>query len=94
MNVQKKEFRNSTIRFLELPDNDLLLNTKDVLAVLAITDRPEGSDLAEPCLDLVSAVNMASGNNDDFAMWLNESFAAYNLETLVHPNCEDEWNFD
>ena len=94
MNVQKKEFRNSTIRYLELPDNDLLLNTKDVLAVLAITDRPQGGNLAEPCLDLASSVNVASGSNDDFAMWLNESFADYNLETLVHPNCEDEWNFD
>ena len=94
MNVQKKEFRNSTIRYLELPDNDLLLNTKDVLAVLAITDRPQGGNLAEPCLDLASAVNVASGNNNDFAMWLNKSFAEYNLETSVHPNCEDEWNFD
>lgn len=94
MNVQQKEFRHRVIRYLELPDNDLLLNTKDVLAVLGITDRPQGSALAEPCLDLVSAVTVAAGNNNDFAMWLNESFASYNVETLVHPNCDDEWNFD
>jgi len=94
MNVQQKEFRNSTIRYLELPDKDLLLNTKDVLAVLGITDRPQGSDLAGSCLDLASAVNVAIGNNDDFAIWLIGSFAGYNQVTLLRPNCEDEWNFD
>ena len=38
MNVQQKKFQNRSIRYLELPKRDLLLNTKDVLAVLHITD--------------------------------------------------------
>lgn len=94
MKVQQKSFRHSTIRYMELPDGDLLLSTKDVLIALGITDRPQGSYLAEPCLDLASAVSVATGNNDDFAMWLIKAFADYNRETLVHPICEDEWDFE
>ncbi len=93
MNVQQKKFQKSAIRYLELPKRGLLLNTKDVLAVLHITERPEGSVLAESCLDLTSAIREASRHNTDFAKWLNETFASYNPEALVHPSCDDGWNF-
>ena len=93
MNMHKAQFREHQIRFLELQDNDLLLNTKDVLAVLGINDRPQGSDLSEPHLDLTSAVGVSNGKDDDFSIWLNETFSGYNLETLVRPSCDDEWNF-
>ena len=94
MNVQQKKFQNTTIRYLELAKRDLLLNTKDVLGVLHITERPEGSVLAESCLDLTSAISEASRNNTDFAKWLNETFAGYNPEALAHLSCDHEWNFD
>ena len=93
MNIKQKRFQNRIIRYLELPKKDLLLNTKDVLAVLHITKRPEGSVLAGSCLDLASAVRLAAGKDAAFARWLNEAFAGYNLELLVHPKCDDEWNF-
>ena len=61
------------------------LNTEDVCSVLGNIERPEGTDLAESSLDLASAVNVALPLNEDFAMWLNERFAQYDLETLAPP---------
>jgi hypothetical protein len=82
------------ISFLKLPDNDLLLRTKDICRILGILDRPDDSALGQPCLDLASAANLALASDPEFAMWLNETFAGYNLETLVHPRCDDDWNFE
>lgn len=93
MNVKNAQYKEHTIRYLELPDNELLLNTKDVLTVLGISERQQGSDLAESCLDLTSAVTAAARNSDDFVMWLNETFSGYNLQTLLRPKYDDEWNF-
>jgi len=94
MRVQQKTYQNNTIRYLELRDNDLLLNTTDVLGVLEATDRPEGSVLAEPCLDLASAEIVSLGSNRDFAEWLMRKFSGYKRKALVHPGCTDEWIFD
>lgn len=94
MNVKNTQYKEHTIRYLELPDNDLLLNTKDVLSVAGIKERPQGSDLAESCIDLTSAVTAVAGNSVDFATWLNETFSGYNLQTQLRPKCDDEWNFD
>jgi len=86
-------YESKPILFLKLPGNDLLLKTTDICNVLGIVDRPANSALARPCLDLASAVNLALAQDEDFGMWLTETFAGYNLETLVHPVCDDDWNF-
>ena len=94
MRVQQKTYRNNTIRYLELPKNDLLLNTKDVLAILGVADRSQGSALAESCLDLASAEMVALESDLDFAEWLMREFGGYNRETGVHPDCTDDWIFE
>lgn len=94
MKVRQKSYQKNTIRYLELPENDLLLNTKDVLAALGVADRPQGSVLAEPCIDLASAMTAALGTDAALAEWLIEEFGGYKKETLVHPQCGDDWIFD
>ena len=86
-------YAGESISCLRLPDNDLLLKTQDVCRILGISNRPAGSALDQPCLDLASAINLASPD-DQFAMWLTETFAGYNPETLVHPQCDDDWNIE
>jgi hypothetical protein len=93
MRVLQKTYRNNTIRYLELPENGLLLNTRDVLVILGVADRPQGTALAEPCLDLTSAEMVALESDLDFAEWLMREFGGYNRETGVLPNCTDDWNF-
>jgi len=93
MNVKNTQYKGKTIRYLVLPDNGLLLNTTDVLGIMGIGVRPQGSDLAQPCLDLASAITVA-GSNNDFATWLIETFENYSSETPVIPRCDDDWNFD
>lgn len=94
MEISTSEYDGNEIRFLRLPENGLLLNTKDVCGLLGVKVRPPGTALSQPCLDLASAIGIAGQNNADFAMWLNEAFAGYDLETLIHPRCNDEWSFD
>ena len=91
MDVRTAEYNEQQIRFLELPPSGLLLNTKDVCMVLGIIERPEGDELADPSLDLTSAVLIAAGYDDAFAMWLHETFAGYDIETLVGPPLDDDW---
>jgi hypothetical protein len=91
MQVFVANFNNNPIRYIKLPDNGLLINTKDYCLIAGITERPSGHVLAQPCLDIVSAINFSG--SADFAIWLNETFVGYNIETLVHPTCNDEWNF-
>ena len=90
MNVNTKQYRQYALRYLELPDNGLLLNTKDVLDILGIDECPKGGELSQPCLDLASAVMLASSSDVNFAMWLNEAFFVYNPETLVRSICDDD----
>jgi len=79
--VSKKEYKGKIVRFLETPENGLLIQTKDICAVVELKECP-----THEWLDLVEAISIA-GKNDatDFAMWLNETFAGYELETLVRP---------
>ena len=93
METSVANYQGKPISFLILAGNDLVLRTIDVCGVLGIVDRPGGSVLGQPCLDLASAVNLALAQDPEFAMWLNETFVGYNLETLVHPRCADNWNF-
>lgn len=91
--ILQADYNSMLIRVMKLPGNGLLLNTKDVCQVLDITHRPAGSELASPCLDIASAVKIASScDDDDFAMWVSEAFFGYALETLVHPRVDDDWN--
>ena len=92
MKIGKYKYKGKTIRTIELPDGGILFNTKDICYILDIKERPEGHELSEPCLDLVSTVNTAKSYNEGFAMWLIEKFAAYNNETLIRPKCNDNWD--
>lgn len=90
MVVHTSVYKGVKVRFINLPDNGLLLNTKDICSVLKVTNRPVGTVLSGPCIDLASAINVAASNTD-FVMWLNGTFANYDLQTLVHPQCDDDW---
>lgn len=92
MTFQVIDYKTSKIRFITLPDNGLLLNTRDICSALGITDRPAGTDLSQPSLDLVSAVIIAASLNSDYAMWLNESFINYKSQQFVHPHCDELWS--
>jgi hypothetical protein len=94
LEVRAAEYAGHRIRFIEGPETQLLLNTEDVCGVLGRVERPEGSDLAESGLDLTSAVTVALQYGDEeFAMWLNERFGRYDLETLVRPRLTaEDWN--
>jgi len=92
MQVFVAHFKDKSIRYMTLPGNGLLINTKDYCRIAGIAERPREHVLAQPCLDLASATNFAG--SEDFAIWLVESFAGYDVETLVHPICNDEWSFD
>ena len=93
MDPQTAEYNGQQIRFLEGPDNGLLLNTKDVCGVLGITERPDGTELSQPSLGLASAIGVAVARDEDFALWLDERFARYNPQALDHPNLDDDWTF-
>ena len=93
LNVQTAEYNGQRIRFLEVPPNGLLLNTKDVCMVLRITERPDGTELSQPSLDLASAIGVAAGRDEDVALWLNERFARYNPQTSARPTLDDDWIF-
>ncbi len=92
MEVMTYEYNGKPVTYMKLSGNDLLLKTTDVCGILGITDRPAGTELSQPSLNLVSAIRIADSHNTDFSMWLMESFGRYNVETLVHPNVDDDWN--
>jgi hypothetical protein len=92
METKTTNYQGTLITFMTLPGNDLLLKTKDVCRVLDIIDRPVGTELSQLSLDFAGAVYLAMQYDANFAKWLNETFAGYNLETLVRPECDDDWN--
>ena len=85
------EYKGREIACLRFPDKGLLLKTKDICAILNIVERPYGHELSAPSLDLASASMLAYVRDSDFAEWLTETFASYNLETLVRPMSDDDW---
>ena len=93
MDIQTAEYNGQQRRVLEGPDNGLLLNTKDVCRVLGITERPDGTELSQPSLDLASAIGIATTRDEDFALWLDERSAGYNPQAVYHPNLDDDWTF-
>lgn len=93
MNVSTADYNGDTIRYIELSDNGLVLNTLDVCRVLKITERPAGSELAHPSLDLASAILVAGGYDQDFMEWLLEKFGGYRQERSLRSQSDDDWNF-
>jgi prophage antirepressor-like protein len=85
-------FSGHEIRVLDRTPHGLLLNTVDVCSILGITDRQSGTDLGQPCLDLVTAMNLALGRNHAFVEWLIETFNGHPVETLVRPTCDYDWS--
>jgi hypothetical protein len=87
------QYKGTQISFLQLPDNGLLLKTKDILKVLGIPERSVGIALRKPCLNLYDAFSLARSHDPEFASWLDQTFAKYELTTLVVPECGEEWHF-
>lgn len=92
MRMFTAHFSGHEIRVLDLAPHGLLLNTVDVCSILGIPDRQPGTDLGQPCLDLVTATNLAIGRNQDFVEWLIETFDGHPVETMVRPICDDDWS--
>ena len=88
--ISTHQYEGNTFRYIKLPDKDILFNTKDICKICNIEER-SGDILNKPCLDLISAIG-STWHNPDFATFLNETFREYNMETLVHPNCDNDWN--
>ena len=82
------------LRYIVLPNQDLLINAKDVRAVLDL-DRSVSSILARPCVDLTGAVWLASEREEDFSEWLIKTFSCYRVTARTMPQCDDDWtNFE
>lgn len=79
------------MRFLRLPDNGLLINTKDFCSILDIQNRPSGTDIGASSLDLASAIRIGYGYDQDFGEWLRQNFDGCNPQTLVQAGLDDEW---
>lgn len=93
MKVRIERFKGNDIKWMEVSDSGVLFNTKDVLNVVGVVERPEGSDLSEPCIDLTSAILISTGNREEFAAWLIDRFSGYDKEVLVRPKeLDDEWS--
>jgi len=81
MEISTMEYNGKIVRFLKMPENGLLIKSKDVYAALGLNEC-----LSHVWLDLAEAVCVAGKNDDtNFAMWLNETFAEYESITLVRP---------
>lgn len=91
-NVKSTRYAGQRLRFLEFPGGGLLLNTKDVCAIVGIRQRKAGSILAQSCLSLDDALLATTRHNIDFVQWLLVKFADYEVGTEVRPHCDDDWN--
>lgn len=95
MKIKEKTYKDTKLRFIEILENGLLLNTKDFCKILKISERELNSELSSPSLDLVSAINITLSEQDkEFSEWLIMSFDGYDRETLIRPNSDDDWNFN
>ena len=85
-------YKGTPILFVPVETNGLLLKTTDICNVLGINERPVDSALSKPSMNLTTAVTLAKRIDADFAMWLNETFAGYDLETHDEPfKSDDDW---
>lgn len=90
-NVRRVSYSGRALRFLELPERELLLNTKDVCALAGIPDRSGRPLLHYACLNLAGAVWVATDVNPDFAQWLILFFRDKRSLTKPALPCDDEW---
>lgn len=94
MNSEIAVYKGNPIRFTVVSDNGILLNTKDICAVLC-TDSPCSTAFSESCMDIASIIEAAftDGRDDEeFIDWLGQTFRGYELRTPIRPNCDDDWN--
>jgi len=92
MEVKEASFEGQRLRYLKLPQNGLLFNTKDFCSILNIEEREPHTEFASPCIDFARAV-LGSAGNESFLDWLLQQFSGYEAETSLHPNCNDDWEF-
>jgi len=95
MPIEKYKYDEKTIKTFKFSDGGILFNTIDLCIILNIKDRPEGSILSNPCIDLAGAALEALGsNNIDFAEWLIIKFSKYKLETpiIINSKLNDNWD--
>jgi hypothetical protein len=95
MNVETADYKGNIIRYTVVSDNGILLNTKDVCAVLGISERNPNDIYCEPCMDVAGVIeaSFTEGRNDEeFIDWLQETFIGYELRTPIRPNCDDDWD--
>lgn len=87
MEKQIAEYDEQTITFYG-SEHDILLDTADVCRIAGIPDseREQETDLGMPTVDLVTAISVVQPYDEDFAEWLLEYFAGYNVEVYVRPN--------
>lgn len=94
MNVEKANYKGNLIRYMIVSDNGILLNTKDVCAVLCASGTC-GETFKDACMDIASVIKAAFTEGRDeaeFVDWLEETFVGYELRTPIRPNCDDDWD--
>lgn len=97
MNVEKANYKGNIIRYHVVSDNGILLNTKDVCAVLGIAAPVSGSIFCEPCMDVAGVIEAALTNGHDdteFLDWLEKTFIGYEMRTPIRPNCDGDWKLN
>lgn len=95
MPIEKYIYDEKPIRTFKFPDNGIWFNTKDICNILNIKERPEGSTLSLPCLDLAGVmIEAIKSKNIDFVEWLIIKFSKYKLETpiIINSNLNDDWD--
>lgn len=96
MPIKEYTYDKKIIKTFEVSDNGIFFNTKDLCNILNIKERPKGSTLSIPCLDLAGTVIEAIRfKNIDFAEWLIENFSnKYKLETpiIIKSGLNDDWD--
>lgn len=92
MDVRTEHYLERPIRILDLGTQGFLLNTKDVFAALGLGSPPDGGEFGQSCMDLASAVRLATTHDNSLAEWLVERFHHAPLATQVHPNCDADWS--
>lgn len=90
--IETAQFQGNDLRYMKNPDNSILFNTMDLLRIIGVSERPAGSYLSMPCLDLVAAIGTAYDHNEDLAEWFTSTFSSYEATTSVIPDTDDDWS--
>ena len=90
--IETAQFQGNDIRYIKNSDNSILFNTMDLLRIIGVNERPDGSYLAKPCLDLVAAIGTSFDHNDELAEWFASTFTGCEATTSDMPDTDDEWS--